>query len=269
MKSNYDEKLLKAYEVKVLDKFAKICDEHNIPYFITFGTLLGAIRHKGFIPWDDDIDVHLKPNDYYRFKEIMKDNPYDNVFYQSLETEKYYPLPFAKLRMNNTMVMETKLKDEPIHQGIYIDVFPLIPYPEDDTKRNKLLKKITIINLLLEADLHHKEKYNTYGKVGKILSKLCKIIPRTLRNNIVRSMLKKIINYQGKYHEYIDIIDKIPFPSDCFDETTKVTFGKKLYCAPKDYDKLLTAMYGNYMALPKEEDRKGHSFEAVSFEKGE
>ena len=170
MKSNYDSKKLKEYEVKVLDEFVKICKEHEIPYFITYGTLLGAVRHKGFIPWDDDIDVHLSPVDYYRFKEIMKDNPNSKVFYQALETEKYYPLPFAKLRMNNTMALETKMKGLPIHHGIYIDIFPLVPYPDDKIDQNRFSRNLTIICLLLEADLHDKGKYNTYGKIGKILS---------------------------------------------------------------------------------------------------
>ena len=265
MNSVYDSKKLKAYEVKTLDEFAKICDEYGIPYYITFGTLLGAIRHKGFIPWDDDIDVHLKPIDYYRFKEIMLNNPNKDFFYQAIETEKYYPLPFAKLRMNNTKVVETKLKDEPINQGIYIDIFPLIPYPKDNNDRKKLLKNLTIINLLIEADMHNKTKYNTYGRIGKILSKLCKFIPRSIRNKFVKAKLKKAILYNGTYDQYIDIIDKIPFDKTCFDKATEVIFEGKKYKAPKEYDRFLTSMYGNYMTLPKEEDRKSHSFEDVTF----
>lgn len=267
MKSNYDSKKLKEYEVKVLDEFVKICKEHDIPYFITYGTLLGAVRHKGFIPWDDDIDVHLAPNDYYKFKEIMKDNPNPKVFYQAIETEKYYPLPFAKLRMNNTMALETKMKGLPIHHGIYIDIFPLVPYPDDKKAQKLFSRNLTIIYLLLEADLHDKGKYNTYGKLGKVLSKIFKIIPRTWRNSIAKKMLKKLIMYKGKYHEYIDVIDRVSFPSDCFDKTTKVSFEGKQYDAPKDYDRFMTSLYGDYMTPPKEKDRKGHSFESVTFEK--
>ena len=160
MSSSYDTDKLKKYELEVLDKFVSICEKNNIKYFLAYGTLLGAVRHKGFIPWDDDIDVYLKPEDYYKFKEVMKNNPEDGYFYQSLETEKYYSMTFSKLRMDNTCVIEKKLKREKIHNGIYIDIFPLLPYPDDKNEQKNFFNNMKIINLLIEADLKDKTKYN-------------------------------------------------------------------------------------------------------------
>ena len=164
MSSSYNVEKLKAYEVKILDKFVSICKKNNLNYYLAYGTLLGAIRHKGFIPWDDDIDVYMKAEDYYKFKEIMKENPVDGYFYQSLETEKYYSLSFAKLRMNNTSVVEKKLAEEKIHNGIYIDIFPLLPYPNSKKDQDKLFNDIKMLNLLIEADLIDRTKYNSYSK---------------------------------------------------------------------------------------------------------
>lgn len=265
MNKNYDEKKLKHYETKVLDYFKKVCDENDLSYYLAFGTLLGAIRHKGFIPWDDDIDVHMLPKDYYKLKEIMVKNTDSKYFYQSLETEKYYNLFFAKIRMRGTSAIEEKNKDEKIDKGIYIDIFPLIPYPTDDKLKSRLYNYYRTLNLFIEADLVNKSKYNSYGKVGKMLSKICKLIPRNLRNKVARKLLRKMILFDGEYENYIDLIDKKVYDKRLFDDKTEVLFENKKYSSPRDYDKYLTSVYGDYMKLPKEEDRINHSFVFVDF----
>lgn len=260
----YDIQKLKEYEVRILDKYVSICEENNLDYFIAYGTLLGAVRHKGFIPWDDDIDVLMKPSDYCKFKALMSNNNIDGYFYQSVETDRYYPLNFAKFRMNNTKVVETKLKNEPIHQGIFIDIFPLIPYPNDLYDRKKLLKSYKIIHLLIEADLKDKTKYNCYGFWGKLLSKGFKVIHRSVRNRIAQKIMNNCLNYEGNFDSYQDE-DGTIFDKHLFDETSFIEFEKKKFKAPKRYHEYLTSAYGDYMTLPNEEDRRGHSFEFVDF----
>lgn len=267
MESKYDSKKLKEYEVKVLDKFVSVCDEHKLDYYLAYGTLLGAVRHKGFIPWDDDIDVYMKPKDYYEFKKIMLDKKLDGFFYQSFETEKYYCLPFAKLRMDNTSVVEEKLKDEDIHNGIYIDIFPLVPYPKDEKDRKKMFSNLKVINLFIEADLKNNPKYDYYGKVGKIISKTLKLIPRNLRNKVVIKIFKNILFYEKEYDKYICLFENKTFEKSYFDECEKLLFEKNKYSVPKEYDKYLTDIYGDYMTPPPVDKRQGHSFVSVGFEK--
>ena len=164
-KINYDANKLKKYETKILDKIVSICEENNITYYLAYGTLLGAVRHKGFIPWDDDIDIYMKPEEYYKFKKVMLKNPDKDYFYQSLETEKYYGLTFAKLRMNNTSVIEERIKEEKLHTGIYVDIFPLLPFPTEKKDQEKLYNDIKLMKLLIEADLKDRRKYESFYNV--------------------------------------------------------------------------------------------------------
>lgn len=266
MKKNYEPERLKEYERKILDYFVSICNKNKITYYLVFGTLLGAVRHGDFIPWDDDIDVALKPEDYYKFKKIMLNNNNNkDFFYQSLETDKYYSLTFAKIRMNNTKAIEKKTEKEETHQGIYIDIFPLIPLPIEKKDKKKFMYNKKIIKLLIESDLKDKTKYTKYGKIGKILANIFKIIPRNLRNKIAIKKLEKMIMYSGKYEKYTSIADDETFSAEVYKEVTKVKFGKKQYNSPKDFDKNLKEIYGDYMKLPPKDKRKGHSFVEVDF----
>lgn len=266
----YDKDKLKKYEIKILDYFVELCEKNNITYYLAYGTLLGAVRHKGFIPWDDDIDVHIKPEEYYKLKKIAIREKNDNFFYQSLETEKYYNLIFDKIRMKNTKAVESKNEHDKINKGIYIDIFPLIPYPNKKKDQASMWKKMKLLKLLIEADLVDKTKYNNYGKLGKKLSNFFKLIPRKIRNLISENILKTILLYKDEYDNYICPIDEKTFDRKIFNEVAKVTFENKKYNSPKNYDKYLTSIYGNYMQLPPIDDRKEHSFIEVEFDvKGE
>ena len=266
MENSYDSKKLKEIEIEILDKFVSICEKNNIEYYLAYGTLLGAVRHKGFIPWDDDIDVYLKGEDYYKFEKIMESNPDSKYFFQSLKTDKNYCLYFNKLRMNNTSVIEKKLSNEKINNGIYIDIFPLIPLPNNQKEAKSLRTKYKLVNLLIESNLKDKTKYNSYGKAGKIMSKIFKIFPISLKHKIANKLCQEMILYQGEYSNYIELLDNIVFSKDSFKKTTKVLFEGKKYNAPKNYDKHLTEIYGDYMTPPPKDKRGGHSFLSVNFD---
>lgn len=260
---NITEKLRQT-QIEILDYIDDFCNKHDIKYYIMFGSLLGAVRHKGFIPWDDDIDIAMDPVNYYRFKELMKTEKNDKYFYQSVETDKYYNLKFAKIRKNNTLAVESRNQDQKFHQGIWVDIFPMMPLPNDESDKKKMMNNIKMINLMLEADLNDKTKYNKYGRVGKVLSKIFRYIPRSIRNKIISKKFKKICFYEGEYDKYFCDTDST-FVS-YFKKTTKVSFEGKKYSAPADYDKVLTDLYGDYMTPPKEKDRKGHSVIKIDFD---
>ena len=122
---NNDLNELKRIELEMLKTFIKICKKHNFMYFLVGGTCLGSVRHGGFIPWDDDIDVGMPRSDYNKFIKIASEELPGNMFLQTFFTDEQYPCAFAKIRNNDTTFIEKGLRKSNINHGIYIDIFPL------------------------------------------------------------------------------------------------------------------------------------------------
>lgn len=140
---DFDLRALQLKELEGLKEIDRICRKHGIEYMLSWGSAIGAIRHQGFIPWDDDIDVCMKWNDYLKFKEVCKTELDSRYFYQDWESDPYYYSSWAKIRMNDTTSIMRKMKDYPIHGGICLDVFPLVAYPDDHfSKFDSLLAKL-------------------------------------------------------------------------------------------------------------------------------
>ena len=133
--TNKELKKLQKIELELLIEFDRICNKHNLKYVLVGGTLIGAIRHKGFIPWDDDIDISMPRNDYNKFIEIQKKELNHNKYYfQSMETNKNFGLPFGKLRRKDSIYCESTCPIARNEQGIWIDIFPI-----DKISDNKIL----------------------------------------------------------------------------------------------------------------------------------
>ena len=124
-----EQEKLKQIELNLLVCFKEICEKHKLDYFLTGGTLLGAVRHKGFIPWDDDIDVGMPREDYETFLRVASSCLPDGIFLQTRKTDPEVPFNFAKLRDSRTTFIETSIKDLDINHGVYIDIFPIDYFP--------------------------------------------------------------------------------------------------------------------------------------------
>lgn len=134
-------------ELEILIKFAEYCEKYHLRYFLAYGTLIGAIRHKGFIPWDNDVDVVMPRPDYNRFMQLIKD---ENIgeYFRVLDYHDVKTFPFAKVVDNRTKLSEKFLITDTL--GIYIDVFPMDGLPDDERKRKKIEKRLRyIINYML------------------------------------------------------------------------------------------------------------------------
>lgn len=130
-------KEIQSCQLDILKTVTSICDRHNIPYFLASGTFLGAVRHKGFIPWDDDVDIYMEYSDIKKFKKVCKKELPSTLFYQDFETEPGSSWLFTKIRANNTFMPEIdaeKAKKLPYHQGVWIDIFPLLKAADSDEK---------------------------------------------------------------------------------------------------------------------------------------
>ncbi len=259
--------LLMAKEVK------RICEKYDIKYYIIAGTLLGAVRHKSAIPWDDDMDIGMFRDDYERFLELCKTELSDTMFVEDFSTDKHYALPFAKIMLKDTVMVERSTKDNPTPKSVYVDIFPFDNVPDSDSLRSKQNRKTYFLKRLLLAKLG----YKVYGEkdfVKRLVYTVLRFIA-TFRNaesihqTLYNSMTeyntidtKKVTNIGGAYGYYKEMLDK-----EWFKNSAELPFSDITLSAPGEYISYLEYFYGDYMKLPPE-DKRGNRHSIVEFDFG-
>lgn len=253
---------IQTQELEILVEFRRICEENKLKYYITAGTLLGAVRHKGFIPWDDDIDVAMPIRDYKKFARICRRTLSGSFFLQNTASDRQYPFYFCKIRKNSTFVNDPFLKNLAIHKGLYIDIFPLVKCPENERAARTYFKLVEFITYAIIAK-YDREFVCGYGKRAvKLIFNLIKLLPKKVlvlfRNTICQTMEilcsgKRLCTVSGA-HGY----PREAYDSEWFSRTAQLVFEGEVFCAPSGWDELLTSMYGNYMTPPPADDCAGH-----------
>ena len=244
-------------ELEILIQFDRVCKKLGLRYFLSSGTLLGAIRHKGFIPWDDDVDVMMPWKDYKKFLKYGQSEMGDRFFVQSNFSDLWYR-EYTKVRMNGTTAIEESYKDIPFHQGIWIDIFPIIGVKNKENWINRFNRYIQFRNLFVQ-DLF----FNRTENLSSFL-KLLKKIPLSLRRGAIKFM--DILFMKDPTHsEYVSYLWGFGvnrcYNSKLFSEEVSVDFEGYDLPIPKEYDRLLTQIYGDYMTPPDEAHRGNtHSF---------
>lgn len=244
------EEEIKLYELNILKGFDAYCKKHNIKYYLTYGSLLGAIRHKGFIPWDDDIDVAITRKEYNRLIELTKKEEVGPFYsFKSVETDSWDE-PIGKIVDNRT----SAYSDNAI--GLWIDIFPLDYYDQ------KIHDKCFFYRRVLIAKKTKGLKLNSKKNIVKLLLKILffavptKYIAKHMSNLSQGVKEKDYIGntvFSGVKKDIISVNDL---------EQCEVEFEGYLFTTYKNYDVYLRQLYGDYMVLPPEEKRKGHSMEA-------
>ncbi len=267
---NYSEQdLIQAHaiELEILIRVINICRENDIEYFMSAGTALGAVRHGGFIPWDDDIDIGMRRDQFEKFSEIAQEGLGSEYFFQTRETDPNYPNIFAKVRKNNTTFLEWSVKDIDMHHGIYIDIFPYDNVPQDAELRRKQSKRIhKYYKLLLYRacrNVSRPPKTST-AKLRQLLKKFVQLatycIPLS-SDVIYKRLTDEVKRYTkqdtGLYTEFW-IGKHIVYPEDILFPTTPIIFEGMEVQTVNDTDSYLTLLYGDYMKLPPESQRVGH-----------
>lgn len=263
-------KQLHDVEVEILDEIVRICEKHDLHYYLVGGTLLGAARHKGFIPWDDDLDIGMPRDDYQKFEAICKEELSKDFYVHSYETDKNYWLPFIKVRKSNTVFDEALLDDTEVEMnGIWVDIFPLDKVSSLDSwgkrQRTKIIK--THLQHFISYKKHHQWPQPIVSKI--IYALLTPMSLRTLRKIQDFFMMwenkkdcKYYINYGSQYNPIKQTILKTDYEPTC-----KIEFEGKMYMAPGNYKNVLTRIYGeDYMELPPIEKRVTHRPLRISFD---
>ena len=257
---------LQECQLEILKAFIEVCQKNNLTYYLVGGTALGAVRHKGFIPWDDDIDVGMPRKDYDKFITLQKDFK-DPYFIQTYQTDDNYIYNYAKVRNSNTTFIENFFVDTRINHGVWIDVFPLDGFSTTYTDPKKFKHKVNStwhqVWMMFPYCLKRKVHLKTFWK--DIPLNLIALLFSPLNYNHYRNkhIDKKVtkLNYEDSVQVgnfFGTNPTKEAMPKEIFEEGSHGTFEGIDVVLPKDPDKYLTLLFGDYMKLPPKEKQVGH-----------
>lgn len=246
----YDMDLVHSKMLEIAVEIDRICRKYNIKYILDGGSMLGAVRHNGFIPWDHDLDVAMLREDYEKFQTACETELKERFFFSNYSTEERYSLNFGKMRMNGTHFLEMQYQNLNLHDGIFVDIFPI-----DNTY--KIFRKLQC-RLVAFVYCAHQVKNGIYD--GSDFKKLI-YIPfswlsfKTL--NAWRDGLMKMFNRRKTKYVY-----KVCHPGkkkpinnrSIYEDIIEHEFEEKNFYIPREYDDFLTKRYGEYMKIPPESE---------------
>lgn len=270
---------LQEAEYNILKYYDEFTKKHELIYTLYAGTLLGSVRHEGFIPWDDDIDVGMKRSEFEKFERIFIESDYekDGYIYQSREIYPFQALALSKIRNKEINMIERMPTTQKGNYGPWIDIFPFDQIPDIQEKREEQYEKVRFYNELIKKLLLVQVEPEDTG-----IKKIAKKIMQSSNEKLHRAyfflpyLFKKRHEWMTKYNDIetthsadlahmhyknYDDYSKTIFKNKDLDDLIEGKFENQLFPIPKNYDKILTTLYGNYMELPKESDRKQHKIE--------
>lgn len=250
---------------EILKDISAFCDEKGIIYYLAYGTLLGAVRHKGFIPWDDDIDIMMTRQEFTRFKNEYN-NRHSKFKLLCFDIEDRFDSPLPKVIDTNTILVQTEVYEQ-MQLGLYVDIFILDNIPDDEKRRRRFLWNLSFLQKCW-AFIRYKRRYPKYSplfyiyKIAKRVFKpmfFVKIIDKySQKYNFENTQCFGNINHCANRFKYI-------YNKTWFEEGTTVTFERNIYRAPKEWDAFLSCLYGNYMELPPIEKRVSEHIHSVYY----
>ena len=251
---------LKKVELEIFKVFVDVCSRLDLKYYVIGGTLLGAVRHQGFIPWDDDIDVGMPREDYEIFIRKAQAILPDYYFLQNTKTDNGYLQNFSKIRDSRTTFIETTAKNHKINHGVYIDIFPLDGFVDNNKLQNNFFKTNSMLKRRIGMEYYrHPSSQTLKYKLGRFLLKL--LYPS------IKYVLEKRDRLYEKYRGDRLVANhgsawgkKEIFPKEWYSDGVVLKFEECDVMAPKEWDKILTQVYGDYMTPPPEDKRSGHHY---------
>lgn len=256
-------KKLQTTELKILVAIADFCKANNIVWYIDSGTALGAMRHKGFIPWDDDIDIAMPRKDYDRFLELANDGFANCRVHTARNTKGYAPL-FAKVCLNGTRFETQETRDAGFNQGIFVDAFPIDRLSKDENVAKQQMSKA--IRTQREAYLYNSKSISVPGKglIGSIQRFGC----------VVLHYIERVINHNPQHYQDVYdslVVDEADWSDNCallgwpviYKEsdlfpTADIEFEGHAFPGPANMESYLTKSYGDWRVLPPPESRHTH-----------
>ena len=247
-------------ELGIMEYIHEVCQKIGVKYFLAYGSLIGAVRHQGFIPWDDDMDICMLREDYEKLQDYLIANPDKRYEVMSYKNNLNYVYPFMKVQDNHTYLLEEDVRIDS-NMGIYVDIFPVDGYEDDVQFKNKMTKLIKKRQLSCYT---FKGITNTKSVLNSLLRYVSVIIFYFTNTNKYVAQIeelaksRKVSDYeQVDYLIYKDM-NKPVWRREWLEQVTTGTFEGKEFTIPKNYHEILTSDYGDYMQLPPVEQRVSH-----------
>lgn len=267
---------MKQISLDILTDVAQYCDSHNIRYYICGGTLLGAVRHKGFIPWDDDIDILMPRPDYLKFVQNYNGSN-KRYLVKSIENSPDYWRTFAKVFDLNTYLKEECIRVPKKDNGVFIDIFPVDGLPKSRFHQAIIFKEQEFMNFLYHGSawnytrsFKYADSKDRFAKIKGRLRTILKYIAITALNPLPTSLLIRLINKNAMRFDYNQadevaaIVDchyggiRERMPKNIFEKQIPFEFEKQIFWGSAAWKLYLTNMYGDFMELPPVENRVTH-----------
>ena len=245
-------------QLHLLDKLLEVCQKHGITVWAGGGTQLGAIRHKGYIPWDDDIDICMLRSSYDKLLEVGKEEFKHPFYLQTSYNENDFPIGIAKLRMDGTSFIVDNEAFQDYHQGIFIDLVPLDAFPDEPEEYERFKKKALKIREHLYMSCYFKGTSKLSPVLWyKYISGRIHVFFNGGFYNYHRKYINLFRSYSTEENEYVGSltldfdIDHFHFKRSIFNDTIWVPFEDRMIPVPAGYDEFLTSQYGDYMTPVK------------------
>jgi lipopolysaccharide cholinephosphotransferase len=254
---NYSMKQIQAKILEIMIYVDALCRENNIDYYIMGGTALGAIRHQGFIPWDDDLDIFMTPDNYEKFKSVLlkQNDKRFEIQEWRLDNAK---LEYAKVRMNGTTFIEANFKNNRnMHHGVYIDIMILHKCPKSLVKKYQLFLYSRYVTTQALAERNWTPK----TRIQSFFLRLVRLLPKYFMSDYCYRQIYKYDRQIMQDHECCYFLTKARFkqsifPKEIFMKPVDIPFETIKLSAPTDIHGYLKIRFGNYMVLPPEKERK-------------
>ncbi len=250
-----------ALQVEMMLEFRRICEKHNIPYFLDYGTMLGAVRHEGFIPWDDDVDFGMFRPDYDHFLSVVdQELDHEKFRFETIFSERGNCHLMGKMKYKGTKVVDFyNAKCQQNHE-VWIDVFTYESVPENEKLRRKQEKKINFYKRIL----YGKCRYGHHNKLMYLVRRIMGVLyPMSLRR-----VKQKLTDASCMYHDHESRLVRPDILSEYYDRSLRATladytFEGHRFPGPADYEAYLTQMYGDWRQLPPEAERYNYQHQIL------
>lgn len=256
--------------LEIAKEIKRVCEENNIRYFLYRGTFLGAVRHQGFIPWDDDMDFAMLREDYEKFCRIAPEKLGEKFVFQNWYTSRNYAQPFGKVRKRGTLYIEAKSGNLE-ENGLYVDIYPLDFAPEGEADRAALAKKLVHLFRLKLMQGGYKpwmeeDRILWVKRIGYVAYQAASLLVSRKKLIQIYEDAALAVKDSDTLYEQSALPVAYYFDREHYRETAMYPFEDTYFPGPKDYDAVLRSLYNDYMTLPPEDKRENrHQIGTLDF----